>query len=144
MDVKLESKMDVKLESQEAFLVATMAGTMSMQEAEEVGNKVCDIAAEMGFGKVLFDCFAVEGDLSVVDRHKLGENLAEHYKNQWKIPAIAVVGSLPTINGVAARVAWNRGMLIKQFFELEPALDWLRNVISPALESTLPAHARFR
>jgi hypothetical protein len=23
-----------------------------------------------------------------VDGHKLGENLAEHYKNQWKTPAI--------------------------------------------------------
>jgi hypothetical protein len=32
-------------------------------------SKVFDIAAEMGFGKVLFDCFAVEGDLSVVERH---------------------------------------------------------------------------
>jgi len=43
-----------------------------------------------------------------------------------------------------ARVAWNRALIIKQFFELEPALDWLRNVISPAVESTLPARARFR
>jgi hypothetical protein len=136
--------MDVKLESAECFLLATLTGTTSMQQAEEIVNKVCDIAAEMGFGKILFDCFAVEGELSVTDRYKLGENLAEHYKNQWKIPAIAVVGSLPTINGVCARVAWNRGVLVKQFFELEPALEWLRNVISPALESTLPVHARFR
>jgi hypothetical protein len=136
--------MYVKLESQEGFLLATIAGTISMNEAEEIGNRVCDIAAEMGFGKILFDCFAVEGELSVVDRYALGENLAERYKSQWKIPAIALVGSLPAINGVCTRVAWNRGMLVKQFFELEPALDWLRNVISPALESTLPVPARFR
>jgi hypothetical protein len=136
--------MDMKLESAEGFLVATITGTISMKEAEEIGNQVCDIAAEMGFGKILFDCSAVDGELSVTDRYKLGENLAEHYMNQWKIPAIALVGSLPTINGVCTRVAWNRGMLVKQFFELEPALDWLRNVVSPALESTLPVHARFR
>lgn len=35
------------------------------------------------------------------------------------------IGKLPTIDGFAARVAWNRGLLAEVFSEQQAALDWL-------------------
>jgi hypothetical protein len=57
--------MDLKLESRAGLLLATAAGQVSLNDVVELGKKVCDAASDRGLRKVLLDCVAVEGELSV-------------------------------------------------------------------------------
>jgi hypothetical protein len=45
---------------------------------------------------------------------------------------VAVIGKLPTITGLSARFAFNRGLTIQTFAILQPALDWLNALDSKA------------
>jgi hypothetical protein len=116
--------MNIKFESQEGFLLATLAGPVSLKEAIEFAKNIYDTAAERGFGKVLVDCLAVDGALSVVDRYELGEEIAEYCKNRSMIPSVALLGKPPLMTGFYAQVAWNRGVLVKAFSERQAAVEW--------------------
>ena len=73
---------DLKVESNDGILVATAAGRVSLGEAISVLTKVCDVAAEMGFDRILVDCFSVEGELSTIERYELGRTVAEYCNNR--------------------------------------------------------------
>ena len=47
-------------------------------------------------------------------------------------PKVATVGKPPLINGLAARVASNRGLVAETFSELQEAMDWLKGFGSKA------------
>jgi hypothetical protein len=117
--------MDVKLESAECLLLATLTGRVSLEEALPLGKAVLDMAAEKGFSRILFDCLALQGELSVVDRYDIGEGIAEYCKNHSMIPSVALLGKLPTVTGFCAQVAWNRGLDVKVFSERQAAREWL-------------------
>jgi hypothetical protein len=97
---------------------------------------VCDAALEKGLDKILVDCFALEGELSTLERYKLGCTIAEYCKSRSMNPKVATVGKLPVIDGFAALVASNRGLIAETFTELPPALDWLNAFESKASTST--------
>ena len=67
--------------------------------------------------------------LSVVEQYQLGKTIADYCRGAMA-PKIAAVGKPPTINGVAAQVAWNRGLTVQTFSELQPAVNWLNAFIS--------------
>ena len=117
--------MYMKIQPREGFWLATVAGRVSLNTAIELGKAIYDAAAERGFGKILIDCLGVEGELSVVDRYELGEQIAEYCKNQPAIPALALLGALPTVTGFCALVARHRGVLVETFSERQPAVGWL-------------------
>lgn len=116
--------MDLKLESREDYLLATAVGRVSLKDALELDKSVFDAAAERGFDKILLDCLAVEGELSILARYELGTPLAEYCKSRSMTPKVAVIGKMPTITGFGAFAA-NRGLPVKTFPGLQPALDWL-------------------
>jgi hypothetical protein len=146
--------MDAKLEFGEGFLLATFTGRVSLKAAIELGKNVCDVAAETGFSDILFDCLAVHGELSIVDRYEIGEGIAEYCKNQSMFPSVALLGKLPTVTGFCAQVAWNRALDVKVFSERQAALDWLNrfgsqpryreSMGSRALESKLARAVKIR
>jgi len=117
--------MDLKLESREGFLLATAAGRVSLNEVLELGKNVCDAAEERGFTRILFDCLAVEGELSVTERYILGKTMAEYCRSRSMTPLVAVIGKEPTITGLSAQVAFNRGSTVLTFSERQAAMDWL-------------------
>jgi hypothetical protein len=117
--------MDLKLESRQDFLLATPSGRVSPAEALEVCKSVCDSATERGFGKIVIDCLAVEGELSVMERYEHGKTLVEYCRTRSITPAVALVGKPPTITGFLAEVARNRGLIVVTFSELQPAMDWI-------------------
>jgi hypothetical protein len=117
--------MDAKLEFGEGFLLATFTGRVSLNAAIALGKNVCDVAAETGFRNILFDCLAVHGELSIVDRYEIGEAIAEYCKNQSMFPSVALLGKPPTVTGFGAQVARNRALDVKVFSERQAALDWL-------------------
>jgi len=124
--------MDLKVESEDGVLVATAAGWVSLSEAISVFTKACDVAAEMGFDRILVDCLSVEGELSTMDRYELGRTVAEYCTSRSMTAKVATVGKPPLIDGFAARVAWNRGLVAETFLGLQEAMDWLKGFGSKA------------
>ena len=117
--------MDLTLKSREDFLLATATGRVSLKEAIRVFTKACDMGAEKGLNLILVDCSSVEGVLSTLERYELGRTVAEHCASRCMNPEVATVGKPPVLNGFAAEVASNRGLLAETFSELESALSWL-------------------
>jgi hypothetical protein len=119
--------MDLKLESREGLLLATAAGRVSLNEVVELGKQVCDAAAERGLRKILLDCVGVEGELSVTERFILGKTIVDYCVTRSIAAKVAVIGKPPTVTGLGAQVAWNRGMMVETFSDRQAALEWLNN-----------------
>jgi hypothetical protein len=117
--------MDLKLESREGFLLVTAAGRVSFREGLELCENICDAAAERGFGKILFDCLAVEGELSIMERYEIGKTMAQNCRTRSRTPTVALIGQPPAITGFEADVALNRGLMVVTFSERQAGLDWL-------------------
>ena len=114
--------MDLKVESEDGVLVATAAGRVSLSEAIDIFTKACDVAAERGLDLILVDCLSVEGELSTMERYELGRTMAK-YCTSWSLNSkVATIGKLPLINGFAAQVASNRGLVAETFSELQKAM----------------------
>src|SRR5579864_6632265 len=127
--------MDLKLESRDGYLLATIKGRLSLSEVIGGYKKACDVAADRGFDKILADCSALKGTLSDLDRYEFGRTMAEFCLSRCKSPHIATIGQPPTINGFAAQVARNRGLNAETFPERQAALDWLNKFGSKAAGS---------
>jgi len=127
--------MDLKLESRAGLLLATAAGQVSLNELVDLGKKVCDAASERGLRRVLLDCVAVEGELSVTERFILGKTIAEYSITRSIAVKVAILGNAPTVTGLGAQVAWNRGMMVEAFSERQAAMDWLNAFGSKATGS---------
>ena len=128
----LSAVMHVKLESRDGFLLATVAGRVSLTEALELGRNVCDAAMERGLDRILVDCLAMEGDLSNGARYELGKTIAEYCRSRSMNNRVAVIGKKPTITGFSARIAANRGATVQTFSERQAGLDWLSGFGSKA------------
>ena len=124
--------MDLKLESRKGFLLATAAGRVSLNEAVELGKNIFNAASKRGLRKVLLDCVSVEGELSVTERFILGKTIVEYCETRSIAAKVAVIGNPPTVTGLGAQVAWNRGMLVETFSERQAAMDWLNSFGSKA------------
>jgi len=118
---------DLILEPRDWFLLAIATGEVSFREAVESCQSMCDLAAGLGLRKILLDCLAVEGDLSPDDRFELGKTIAEYCQSRLRIPTLALIGKPPSVTGLGARAASNRGMPVEIFSDRELGLDWLRS-----------------
>jgi hypothetical protein len=116
----------------DAVVVATAAGRVTLSDAISIFTKACDVAAERGFDRVLVDCLSVEGELSTMERYELGRTVAEHCSSRSMTPKVATVGNPPVIDGFAARVASNRGIVAETFSEMQKAMGWLKGFGSKA------------
>ena len=118
--------MDLALESGDGLLLAKLTGRVSCSEAIELCKNISDAAAERGFGKILLDCLAVEGELSIMERYEIGKTMAQNCRTRSRTPTVALIGKPPTITGFEADVAMNRGLLVVKFSERQAGLDWLK------------------
>ena len=117
--------MDLKLESGDGMLLATVTGRVSFGQALECWQTVCDAAARRGCDKILFDALGLEGELSVLEKYDVSKFIVEYFVHASKSPAVAVVGKPPTVTGFGALVASNRGLLVVVFSERKAGLGWL-------------------
>jgi hypothetical protein len=127
--------LDLKLESRKDFLFAKVTGQVSLNEALKVYKKTCDAAVRRDFGKILFDCLGLTGELSELERYELGRQGAEYCRKRCPTLKTAVIGKPPTVDGFVAQVASNRGMVVEIFSERQAALDWLNAFGSKAAGS---------
>jgi hypothetical protein len=118
--------MDLKLESRDGVLLATVTGRVSFNEALECWKSVCDAAAGGGCRKILFDGLGVEGEISDLEKYEVSKIIVGYWAHTSITPTVAVVGKPPTITGFGALVASNRGLTVFTFSERQAALDWLK------------------
>ena len=129
--------MQLTLASQDDFLLATAAGQVSVKEVLRVFKNVIDTATKRGFDKILMDFLAVKGELSAIDLYEIGKTMAEYCVSKSIYPKVALIGKPPTVTGLGAQVASNRGLTSMTFSERQPALHWLRAVGSKAPRSPI-------
>jgi hypothetical protein len=117
--------MNLKLESVQSVLVATVAGCISLGAAIDTLKSVSDAAAERGSDSILLDVSAMEGELSVFQLYEIGSTLATYCLDRRRFHKVAVLGTESADLGFAAKVAWNRGLTAEWFTERRAALRWL-------------------
>ena len=123
---------ELTMDSLDGVLIARAAGRVSLSDACGVFTKVCTVGAEKGSHLILVDCLSVEGELSTMERYELGRTVAEYCSSRFMTQKIATVGKPPLIDGFAARVASNRGLVAETFSELPQAVCWLKGFGSKA------------
>ena len=78
------------------------------------------------------DLLAMTGMLSDFDLYEIGKTMAEYCVSRSFYPRVAVIGNPPSVNGLGAHVASNRGLTSMTFSASQPALNWLRAFDSKA------------
>ena len=119
--------MDLIIEPRDWFLLAIARGEVSFDEASQACRQICDFTAGLGLRKILLDCLALKGDLSPEERFELAKNLAEYCQRRLTIFTVALIGKPPSVTGLGARVASNRGVPAETFSDREQGLEWLRS-----------------
>jgi len=116
---------EVEFESREGFLLATATGLVSLNDAIQLFKGACDAAFEHGLNKILADFSGAHGELSDLERYELGRSATEYYLTRPLAFKVATVGNPPLINGFAAQVASNRGVVAETFSDFQQAAYWL-------------------
>ena len=106
-------------------LHATVKGTFSLEEAVRLFRQLCDTAAEKKVSKILVNNLNVDGNVSTMDRYEFGGEMATQLKQRQMHVRLAFVGRLPAMDGFAAIVAQNRGIVTELFSTEKDALRWL-------------------
>ena len=127
--------MELTLVSHDDFLLAAVAGQVSVKEVLRVFKNVIDTATERGSEKILIDFLAVTGELATMDLYEIGKAMAEYCLSKSIYPKVALIGNPPLVTGFGAEVASNRGLTSRTFSERHPALQWLRALVSKAPRS---------
>jgi hypothetical protein len=121
------TRMNVRVESRQSYVFATLTGPHSLEEALAAFQATYDEAFDRGLRLILFDCSGLNGALSQRERFTLGKSGVDYWSSRSSkmIPAIAVVGKPPAINGLGAMVASSSGIQVQTFPEVQEALKWL-------------------
>ena len=120
--------MRVRIEAKGPYLLATFGGHLSSRGATRAFKTTCDAAAQQGFDKILVDCLAVDGELSLPEISELRRNIAAHYLLQNMCTQIALISHAPAINVFAERLNSEPGLVVEAFSEVQSALQWLNPV----------------
>jgi hypothetical protein len=120
--------MDLIFQPRCNFLIATASGKVSFEDALENCLNMCEFAAGLGVRKILFDCLALEGDLSGEERFELGKTIVQHCRRRLRVTRVALIGKPPSVTGYAARVAAEGGIPVEIFSDRERGLDWLKSL----------------
>jgi hypothetical protein len=119
--------MDVRVESRRSYVVATLTGPHSLEEALKAYEATYEAAFGQGLRLILVDCSGLDGALSTRERFILGKSGVDYWSSRASkmIPKIAVVGKPPVIDGLGAVVASSGGIQVQTFPEVQEALEWL-------------------
>jgi hypothetical protein len=115
----------IEIELAGGVLLVTASGTETFDPALRLLKQILDTAAERQVNKILVNGLAVDGELSTVDRYRLGIEVAAYLKERQMKPRVAFVGKPPAMDGFGVRVGRNRGLSTEIFPTQQEALNWL-------------------
>jgi hypothetical protein len=127
-EVRDGAQMDMQIDeikSEQGLLLVTFSGNLEVEAAVRLVKQTLDTAKEKGINKILLNMFAVNGELSAVERYEIGAEIAAYVKQRQMNPRLAIVGKPPTMTGFAVRVAQNRNLVTNTFSSLQEAMNWL-------------------
>ena len=119
--------MELSIEFRDGILWATVTGQVTLGESTKMCSVTCDAAVQSGVDRILVDASGADGDISDLDRYRLGETMAAYYITKPLDFKIAIVGNPPLVNGFVPLVASNRGITTETFSETTPAVKWLNH-----------------
>ena len=117
--------LDIAFELHGDVIHATVTGTFSLKEAVRLFRQLCDTAADKKVSKILINNLNVHGNVSTMDRYEFGGEMARQLKQRQINLRLAFVGRLPVMDGFAAIVAQNQGVVTEVFSTEHEALRWL-------------------
>jgi hypothetical protein len=110
----------------EGVLLATVSGSVSLEDAVKRFQETFAFAAENNTRKILFNCLDTTGDLSTTDSYRFATRVMQYLRSlNIGNPAIALVGKPRVFTGFGLQVAQNLGALALGFAEIKSALAWL-------------------
>jgi hypothetical protein len=115
----------IDTELQRGLLLVTLRGDAVLDAALRLFKQMFDTAKEKGVSKILVNALAVNGELSTLERYRLGVELVEYLQQHQMNPRLAAVGKPPAADAFAARVGQNRGVSVEMFSSQQKALSWL-------------------
>ena len=108
------------------YLHIQYSGEFRLAEAKSSVDAMLDSCRQSGSTKVLFDCTAMSGELTVMDRFNVGQYTSEKMDPGLKI-AMVVDEKYILPDNFFEVVARNRGIYINVTSEMEEAIEWLRS-----------------
>ena len=112
-----------KVEVQDQVLVVTVEGRVSLGEAVQMWNIVCDNAADKQVQKILVNLLAVEKSISTLENYEFAvETLKRAHELRLQV---AWVGTPPITNPFGILVAKNRGANFETFTSVDLGNAWL-------------------
>jgi hypothetical protein len=85
--------MELSIEFRDGVLWATITGQVTLGESTKMCCVTCDAAVQSGVDRILVDASGADGDISDLDRYRLGETMAEYYITKPLVFKIAIVGT---------------------------------------------------
>jgi len=117
--------MNVQFKPQSDYLLITLSGVASCDEIISAFKEIFEAASQEGSNKILVNCLSLEGEISTMERHRIGIEATQFQTSCGIIPRVAVLGKAPTVDGFAALVSNNRGGDCTVVSGWKEALDYL-------------------
>jgi hypothetical protein len=114
------------------LLYVTVEGASEVGAAKEAYAAMLEQSVEADVPAILFDCRGVRTAPAELDRYFIATNIAEMnaalVRRGGTPPRIAVVATPPVFDPglFLETVAVNRGVELRAFTSIEPAMEWLR------------------
>lgn len=115
----------VEIARVEDYLHITFPGSFTMEAARRAVDEMVEACVREKCAKVLFDCRAMTGDLSVMNRFDIAKYGALKIPHTVRIAMIAR-DDLILPDNFFENVARNRGVRVTVFTEIDKALEWLK------------------
>jgi hypothetical protein len=117
---------EVKINELPDYLHIQYSGEFRLAEAKTSVDAMLEACRQSGSTKVLFDCTAMCGELTVMDRFNVGQYASEKMDPRLKIAMVADKKYILPDNFFEV-VARNRGIYMRVFSEKDEAIEWLRS-----------------
>lgn len=104
------------------YLFAEVSGIYSLEVLISAIHEVADRCQKESLKKVFIDLRNMQGNPSILDRYKLGVEIANVWGPRIKAAAVARAG---IIDHMVENTAVNRGAKLKVTADVDEALEWL-------------------
>ena len=118
--------MTVNYHTEQGILVVTLVGDLSQQDALRVQQEASKRQKEHGIRGILVDARLARSRMSTIDRFELLSSFQERFSSTTKHAVVYSPGNhdLSEVT-FAENVAFNRGVRLKMFTDIDEARDWL-------------------
>lgn len=122
----------ISIEPREKYLYVSICGPFELRTAKKFSNRIFDACAKYGLTKIIVDCRAVTGPISLMDKFDYFEyTCVKHLeylnkgKNKPVNSAYVLNKSMFDKENFGTTVAANRGLNVKGTTDVDEALRWL-------------------